>query len=82
MTLNTNALSLRGLSLSHTYVGDNFSILPYVALTYGLAFRPNRPTRPLKLSRMSLTESTPPVCTPLADARTAPMRDVKYGQEK
>ena len=47
VTLNTSALSLRGESLSHTYVGESFSIEPYVALTYGLAFLPNRPTRPV-----------------------------------
>jgi hypothetical protein len=47
VTLKTSALSLRGESLSHTYVGDSFSMDPYVAFTYGLAFLPNRPTRPV-----------------------------------
>ena len=74
VTLKTKALSLSGESLSHTYVGDNFSIDPYVAFTYGFAFLPNMPTRPLKFSRISLTERTPPVCTPLADADAPPER--------
>ena len=33
VTLKTSALSLSGESLSHTYVGESFSIEPYVALT-------------------------------------------------
>ena len=74
VTLKTRALSLRGESLSHTYVGESFSIEPYVALTYGFAFLPNKPTRPLKFNLINFTESTPPVCTPRAQGRNVPSR--------
>ena len=82
VTLKTNALSLRGESLSHTYVGESFSIEPYVAFTYGFAFRPNKPTRPLKFNLINFTDRTPPVCTPRAQGRNVPLRCTKRNRKK
>ena len=82
VTLKTRALSLRGESLSHTYVGESFSIEPYVALTYGFAFLPNKPTRPLKFNLINFTESTPPVCTPRAQGRNVPYRYTKRNNKE